>query len=94
MASKKEAKHIIIPASDIYVNDQIKEWGDYVYPHGYYVRNGLLYFGENEEVYRTYLILCGKTRILEDDSIYYAVRYGIDNEQKEFLIKHGDIQLK
>jgi putative DNA primase/helicase len=94
MTSKIEAKHITIPSPDMYVNDQIKKWDDYVYPHGYYVRGGLLFFGEDEEICRTYLILCGKTRILEDGSRYYAIRFEIDNEQKEFLIKQGDIQLK
>jgi Superfamily II helicase and inactivated derivatives len=83
------------------VNDEKRSWHTYQYPDNYFPVKGKIIFdnkvspdfdGKNKfEVSRTLFTICGKTKQLDDGTVYFTIRYAHGNQQKEFQLKQSDL---
>lgn len=86
------------------LNSRVMKWELYEYPKTktgtYYANESGIAFKQKleethiEQISRTPFVLCGRTKQLEDGTVYYTVRYGAGDSQKEFIAKQSDLLIK
>ncbi len=91
-----------------YLNYDPQEWNKYKLPRSddwyYLIKNNKMFLvtkiidkdgkehSQHDEISRTPFIITEKTEPLEDNTIFYTIRYG--ENQKEFQVKHADLMDK